>query len=230
MEKKGEKGDSNVTRMKKSLESFFILPDEAESKRDSSDLKLKLSRVKKDGRLIESTHLLQPSPQQVIKVSKECTDGTRVFMGNCRWDLLRFDSQPSWCFAEDFPVGKRGCTDCITSVETTSANYEGTEVKVATRITFSNADQSEDSYDLHERSCSILDTREMEPQDLTKCGFFCFFQKLDSLYESETKFTCRYIPPSAFGIGLNNPFFSSTDLQDKIQSITIEVVCSDKIN
>jgi len=221
---KGEKGDSSIAILKKTSESFFILPDEINpSKRDSTELKLKIARVKRNGIIIGPTNILESNT--VIKVSQECKKG-KVLIGNCRWEIFKFDNLPSWCLAEDFPVGKRGCSDCISSVETNNVYFEGGSRNVATKITYSNSDQSNESYDLNDSSCSILETQELDSGDISKCGFFCFFQKLDSLYESETKFTCRFIPPTAFGFDLSSPFFAGTDLHDKIQSITIEVVCS----
>jgi len=165
------------------------------------------------------------SSSNVFKVSKNCPPGKKLIAGSCKWDLLGFESRDSWCFADDFTVGHEGCRNCLVSFGSTSKRVDGDNKNVITSIVYRNANGEKVSATLDESSCSILDARDITETEQTQCGFFCFFQKLDSIYENDTRFTCKYVPPSAFGLPLGGNLFAGLDVSDKVEKITAEIVC-----
>jgi len=64
-------------------------------------------------------------------------------------------------------------------------------------------------FSFSQSSCSIADRTEncffVELTDLSsleekECGFFCFFYHLEPILESSNTFSCRYTPPSHYGV------------------------------
>jgi len=51
-----------------------------------------------------------------------------------------------------------------------------------------------------EESCLAVSLSPLTPQESKDCGFFCFFYHLEPIIVSNTTFTCKYIPPSHYGI------------------------------
>jgi len=184
-------------------------------------------RVKEGGKLRSlSQNVRQPEDSAFVKVSKQCPSGTKVLTGFCNWNVLKFVEKESWCFAEDFEVGKRGCSDCCTSVETKMVDFEGEKRKVVTDVTYFDENEIQSEFSLSETSCRVLETSELDKVEFNKCGFFCLFHQLEPLFESDIEFSCKYFPPSSLGIDQDLSFFSRLPLQDKLEIITIKLVCS----
>jgi len=227
--KKGEAGrDGKSYAIEKTYERFYVLPQELfmSSKRDMPTVTLDIYKVKEGGELRRASQNVPFSADQVIKVSKDCPHGKKVLTGFCKWDLLKFKQRESWCFAEDFNVAKRGCTQCVVSVETKTMFFEKANREVVSQLTFVDLEREEQVFELTERSCKILDSAALDVSELRQCGFFCFFQKLDPIYESNTKFSCSYIPPTVFGINLESSIFAGLNLKEKLEMITIELTCT----
>jgi len=231
---KGERGingrdgkDGRDAISEKLEESFFLLPSQfsQQEKRTSSELNLNLFRVKEGGKLRKRSQNKHLS-DDVLKVWKECPSGMKLFNGFCKWNLLQFMEKESWCLAEDFQVKKRGCSDCFTSIETKLIEFEGKKRQVVTSLTYSDRQKQEQPFELTERSCLLLDTSALQKLERKKCGFFCLFQKLDPIFESDTKFSCTYFPPASFGVDDSSPLFSSFNLSNKLNIISVEIVCS----
>jgi len=225
---KGEtvKGDRGQNAMSVKLEeSFYVVSSQQNKKRNDEQLRFNFVRVKQGGKLRKLSQNRELS-DDILKVSKDCPSGMQLFAGYCKWNLLKFIEKDIWCLVEDFKIGRRGCSDCFTSVETKMVELEGKKRKVVTQLIYSDSKNQERSYLLTERSCKLLDTYELEKFEFRKCGFFCLMQKLDPLFENDTTFSCTYFPPAFYGVDLGGAHHSSFDLSNKLEMISIELVCS----
>ena len=166
-----------------------------------------------------------------ITVSKSCPPGKRVLIGTCKWDLLsQKQTRNTWCRARDFLASKR---EENVSFETKEEIIEGKTEQVVSSISFRNQEGKEEKAEMNSQSCTLIDTSLSSSSQLKECGFFCFFQKTEPLFESESVFSCKYIPPSSFGMDELFGLLPSSkrlekSFEEKIQMITLELVCEDK--
>jgi len=223
---KGERGRDAISV--KLEESFYLLPSQLsqqQKKRNGEELYLPIFRVKEGGKLRKLSQNRELS-DDIVKVSKHCPSELKLLNGYCKWHILQFVVKKSWCFAEDFQVDNGTCSDCIISLETKIVDFEGAKRKVVTEITYSDQLKQQKSYPLSERSCKLLDTSALEKKDFRKCGFFCFYHNLEPIFENNSRFSCQYAPPSYYGMKMSSPTSSNFDLSNKLEMISIEIVCS----
>jgi len=218
----GKSGESGRAISERLSENIFILPSTLPS--SDSESHLSFYRVYFEG-VLQSSSQNRNSKTPIVLVSKECSTGKKVFSGSCKWDLMKYTSTDTWCLADDFNLGQLGCTDCVTSLATVYRTLNGEPRRVVTKVSIVDNNGIETKFPLGETSCHTLKASPLEVAELNKCGFFCFFQKTDPLYENETKFTCRYVPPTTYGVDLASPLFAGVDL-DKLQVITVDLICS----
>ena len=191
--------------------------------------KLDLIYVSLDGKLSSPRHNRDISSDDIIDVTSNCPEGTKVVSGNCRWNIMRATPQKTWCRAEDFKVGKRGCSNCVSSVSSVEKDIGGRSEQVVSSLTYSTVEGREKEMEMTGDSCVLLDVESIGKEGMRECGFFCLFHQLDPFYDSETQFRCRYIPPSVFGMDQLLSLMPSdkkrNSSDDKVQVISLDLVC-----
>ena len=183
-----------------------------------------------NGEISSPLHNRELSSSSIV-VSKSCPPGKRVLIGSCKWELLsKKETRNTWCRAEDFVTNKR--REQI-SLETREELIEGKTEQVVSSISFRNKEGEEEKLEMNSQSCLLIETNLASESQLKECGFFCFFQKTEPVFESESVFSCKYVPPSFFGMDELFGLLPSSkrveqSFEEKIQMIILELVCEDK--
>jgi len=233
--------DGKDAEIDKFDDNLFLVTSPENTKRGQDEISealslLGIARVYvKHQTLTRASTLVTSSPRkvrdvnsgQVFTISKSCPEGRKILTGNCRWDIFQATAQDAWCQAKDFKEGKKGCKNCISNVKSEAVSLEGKQTEVVTKMIIRNEDGSEKEFHMNSKSCTALQTSKIDMDGMRDCGYFCFFQKLDPLYETENTFSCRYIPPSVFGMNTISAPSShgGSGLEDKVQIVTVEIPC-----
>jgi len=150
-----------------------------------------------DEQLIEPWFNRHAETEDILKVTQTCSAGKLLF-GTCKWSILKFEERQSYCFSDYVRLGEEKCINCVASYQSKKKDLDGESKDVLTELVYVKRDSSRSVISYDSTSCSILKTKKVDYLELKHCGFFCFFQRVESLYESDTSFTCLYSPPAFF--------------------------------
>jgi len=159
---------------------------------------------------------------------KRCPPKTTLVDGTCSWNLFTYEKRPSWCRASDFIPGPPGCVNCVVRVDKVKKRFFDGErnVPVVRRLTVSDSNGRIESVSLNGHSCKIVNLFELSDQEVSSCGFFCFFHDIETIHLEENTLTCRYIPPQniATALGLNVAD-TAAGFDGKVSVVTVQVAC-----
>jgi len=165
---------------------------------------------------------------KVRSYTKTCSKNQILVDGSCNWNLFKFIKKPTWCREEDFLPGRKGCTNCVISIDKTKKRYfDGKrDVTVVRRLTY-NRNGYVESIPLSGSSCKIVHLFELSDHEVAKCGFFCFFHDIETIRLNDNALTCRYIPPQIIALSLNNhlPVDATEAFGKYVSVVTVQISC-----
>jgi len=178
----------------------------------------------KDDKVITINHLHDIFSEEVQTFHKNCGPGETLMGGICNWNIYSFSKDRTSCYASDFTIGKPGCKNCIVDVEHSQENPE-----FATKLKVLDESGKPNDILLNDKSCVSLNLKDLSQKEQKECGFFCFFYHLEPLHLSENTFSCRYTPPSHFGVsnfGFSFEESKNSKIHNRIAVITIDLFCA----
>jgi len=250
---RGEKGDNPLHTLQKSVKTYTFFSSAVSSNEGRfpdftyylpTGRKHELNKFSNLYVQFDHEPVNSPSKNRNIHSKKvqffhsSCKKDQILFRGDCKWGLFKFKAYPTWCRVKDFKPGKRGCTDCVVNIDkTVKRDFEGEQKVDVVRKIRLNINGYIQRLKLTKNSCKIIRPLELNSEEFSQCGFFCFFHEVEQIYTSDKTFTCKYVPPSFYGVtsfgvasftGLSNSTTAEDPFAHRIQTIKLEIFCGDR--